>query len=138
GRLSQPSFLVDNAGTTMGFLIDVSHESVHRQNFAGAVEVCRSWSRHPGQTPIEVRDQQLRITCLPDEGTHASYVWRESIVGKASGSFVYIIGWCYRIGSAEQGPTPDDCREMLERERAGLPPITDDFSGNYAVVVYDA
>ena len=67
----------------------------------------------------------------------AAQVWSEGTAHSEPTACVYVLGWCYRIGSGADALEPDDNRRFVERHRQGLPPVGDDFSGNYVVVVYD-
>jgi hypothetical protein len=67
----------------------------------------------------------------------AARIWAEDGLDSESAATVYVLGWCYRIGSTSQAVEPEDCREFIERHRRGLPPVDDSFSGNYVVVVFD-
>ena len=68
----------------------------------------------------------------------AVQVWSEGPANSQPTACVYVLGWCYRIGSGADALEPDDHRRFVERHRQGLPPVDDDFSGNYVVVIYDA
>lgn len=84
-----------------------------------------------------VEDNACRIAYLESD---TSLVWGERSAEGSQLSLVYVLGWCYRIEAAEAanaGLTERDYREMIERTRNGLPPVSQDFSGNYVVLVYD-
>ena len=63
--------------------------------------------------------------------------WSERGVAEDE-SFVYLIGWCYRIGSPGRDVDDADLSRMLARHRAGQPPADEEISGNHLIVAYDA
>ena len=83
--------------------------------------------------PIGRMEMQIRI---PD-GDPAVRVWSEAGRLGPAASFVIVLGWCYRIGSAPS-PTNEDFLRMLTRHRAGDPPGDDETSGNFVILAYDA
>jgi asparagine synthetase B (glutamine-hydrolysing) len=66
----------------------------------------------------------------------AQHLWAEKEPSDQTGSFVYVAGWCYRVG-APGDLTATDYLEMLDRQRRGLAPCGEAISGTYVAVVYD-
>jgi hypothetical protein len=126
------------AVVTMSFLIAVFPNAVDSRRFDDALELHQSGlAQNSGRLVVNVATKSYRIVCLTYENGYASKMWREDS-SAASGSFVYILGWCYRIGSLGDWPNDRECQEMLHRQRNGLSPLDENYSGNYGVVVYDS
>jgi hypothetical protein len=122
----------------MGFLIAVFPNGVESRRFDDALKLHQSvMAQNSGRLVVNIETKSCRIVCLTYENKYASKVWREDGPA-ASGSFVYILGWCYRIGSLGDRANDRDCQEILHRQRKGLSPLDDNYSGNYIVVVYDS
>ena len=71
-------------------------------------------------------------------GDPDSILWREAGGSDGAPSFVFLLGWCYRIGSPGVRPTDSEFAQMLARHRDGHPPADEETSGNYLLVVFDA
>lgn len=91
----------------------------------------------PGSLAVLREDGLLMRFRLADRNPEYR-MWTEHGRVAAGESFVYVLGWCYRIGSTSADCTDDDLAGMLERHRSGRPPADDDISGNYVIVAYDA
>ncbi len=121
-----------------GFLISTfqsenGHDCCPSAPASGAV-----WRPENPNRLIDIWDGNCRITCLDQGNPRAGGFWTESESEEFKGSFISVLGWCYRISSAGEGIAGDEVREMMVRLRQGLPPIGEDFGGNFVVVAYDA
>jgi hypothetical protein len=117
----------------VGFLISTLRGEDNNRKFESALALRSLWNSCRRALLIDVQDEDCRIACL---GSEEAGVWVES-VQDCLASFVYVMGWCYRISSCGGSLGDSDYREILHRYRHGLPPISEDFSGNFAAVVFD-
>lgn len=98
---------------------------------------------HQGQTSdrdrtIELKTREFRMVRAARSSSIAQSFWAEEGRSDATPSFVYLLGWCYRIGSTHRSLSAEDFRDMLRRHRGGLPPCDEGLSGTYVAVVYDS
>lgn len=123
----------------MGFMIFVTPGPISATSFTAALDLHRAWPLESKRLlAAEVASEHCRIACLTYESGYASKIWRQTSAGTSSGSFVYICGWCYRIGSSGGWPDSLECETILQRQRQGLPPLDDSYSGNFVALVYDS
>jgi hypothetical protein len=126
----------------MGFALSSLAEGPARLSLRDLLPA--SVSKYSAESRLQtLRLGQCSAECLtaPDDSTTA--LWFEprsggpAESGASPGSFVYVSGWCYRIGATSDSLTQKDYEEILARHRKGLPPVPDDTSGSYVVVAYD-
>jgi hypothetical protein len=122
----------------MSFLIAVFNEPGESAKFDDALELHQSWPHHNKEFIVDIATKHYRIACLTYGQEYACKLWKEKGSDDSLGSFVYILGWCYRIGSSEDWPNNNECRDIFYRQRNGQVPLDESYSGNYVVVVYDS
>jgi hypothetical protein len=120
-----------------GFLIDVSLEPSSQSQFEAALALHHSCRLCVNKPLVEVRNERCRISCM-DTIDSAYHIWTERRHNNSNGSFVYILGWFYLIDSENGELTDNDFRQMLLRHCKGMPPVGDEFGGQYVVVVYNS
>ncbi len=122
----------------LGFFVMAGHSENGEARFASSFVADTLWDCDGEDKKIDVEGPGWHAVCLGDRGAACCRAWTEDEVPEYAGSFVYTLGWCYRMSSANNELTALDYREMLRRLRAGMPPASEDYSGNFAVVVFDA
>lgn len=122
----------------LGFLLSTYRGEESDRQFETALAIHPLWDRNHKGLLIDLCDETCRVACFGDTNQYACSVWIEHDLEDFQGSFVYILGWCYRIPSSSEHLTDIEYRGILDRHRRSLPPFDEDFSGNYAGVVYDA
>jgi len=122
---------------SVGFFVVASPKELNNDKMDSAFVGHTPWKQDGGEREIDLRGPNWRIVCLKDE-SGASTVWVEKERPDFRGAFVQIIGWCHRLSASSQSLSPQDYRQILERFRAGKPPLDDDFGGTFVAVVYDA
>jgi hypothetical protein len=85
-----------------------------------------------------IREEGLQMTFGVPEGDPEYRMWTERGRLAAGESFVFVLGWCYRIDSPSAVLSDSDLARFLERHRAGEAPADENVSGNYVIVAYDA
>jgi hypothetical protein len=119
----------------MQFLIDVPHSGGRPEDVFAPLGTLDRFGTQSGPA-VRLPLGRLEMTFqLPEDPSCRMWTSRDAAGGGSS--FVYVLGWCYRIGSAAVGLTDEHLSEMLTRHRAGLPPADDETSGNYIVIAYD-
>src|SRR5215472_16681074 len=125
------------ARMSVGFFVVAGPKELNNDKMDSAFVGHTPWKQDGGEREIDLRGPNWRIVCLKDE-SGASTVWVEKERPDFRGAFVQIIGWCHRLSASSQSLSPQDYRQILERFRAGKPPLDDDFGGTFVAVVYDA
>jgi hypothetical protein len=119
----------------MQFLIDVPHSGGRPEDvFAPLGDLDRFGTQSGPAVRLSLGRLEMTFQ-LPEDPS--CRMWKPRDAAGGGNSFVYVLGWCYRIGSAAVGLTDEHLSEMLTRHRAGLPPADDETSGNYIVIAYD-
>jgi hypothetical protein len=85
-----------------------------------------------------IREEGLQMTFGVPEGDPEYRMWTERGRLAAGESFVFVLGWCYRIDSSSPSLSDSDLTRFLERHRAGEAPADENVSGNYVIIAYDA
>jgi Asparagine synthase len=125
---------------SLGFFVTVSRSQRREDRIDSAFVAHTLWGRDGGTREIDLQGPNWRVICLKDCCSGASRIWRENEAGPPEfrGSWVLLLGWCYRISTFSESLSAEDYRHMLARFRAGNPPLSDDFGGHFVAVVCDA
>ena len=87
------------------------------------VEVAGRAVSEPYQDHRVLESGRVRMVCRVPARRLAAQVWSEGSAHSEPTACVYVLGWCYRIGSGAEALEPDDNRRFVERHRQGLPPV---------------
>jgi hypothetical protein len=123
---------------SVGFFVVVRPDELSRDKTDSAFVGNTPWELDGGEREVDIAGRNWRLICLKDRDSVGSTLWREKERPEFEGSFVKIMGWCYRISTCQASLSVEDYRQMLETVRAGKPPLDDDFGGNFVVLAYDA
>jgi len=122
----------------VGFFVAVSRGELSSERIDSAFVGHTPWGLDGGNREIDLLGRHWRVTCLEDRESGISSIWREKDWPDFLGSFVFLVGWCYRISALSESLSVDDYRELVDRFSADLPPVSDDFGGQFVAVVYDS
>lgn len=125
---------------SIGFFVAVSHSELSRERIDSAFVGHTLWVQDGINREIDLQKRNWCVICLKDRRSEASRCWKaeESDQPDFQGSFVFVLGWCYRISTFSEQLSADDYRQMVERFRSDLPPLSEDFGGQFVALVYDA
>lgn len=123
---------------SVGFFVVVGPAELARNKTESAFAGHTPWGQDGAQREIDLSGPNWRLVCLKDADSGASTFWVEKARPDFQGSFVQVLGWCYRISSSRDSLAVEDYRQMLDSFRAGQPPLNEDFGGNFVVLVHDA
>ncbi|HET8924017.1 MAG TPA: asparagine synthase-related protein [Candidatus Acidoferrum sp.] len=125
---------------SVGFFVAASRFGLSRERVNSAFVAHTMWDQDGGNKEIDIQERNWCVVCMKDSHSGASSCWKEKVGDGpgVQGSFVYLLGWCYRISTFSESLSADDYRRMVERFRANEPPLSDDFGGQFVALVYDA
>jgi asparagine synthetase B (glutamine-hydrolysing) len=121
-----------------GFFVTVSQTELHGERMDSSYISHTPWERDGAHRQIDLAGRGWRVVCLGKPGCESVALWSEKDRQDFLGSFVFILGWCYRISTSCTTLCADDYRRILERFSSGRPPLDGDFGGHFVAVVYDA
>ena len=123
---------------SVGFFVAASRTELSSERIDSAFVGHTPWDMDGGNREVDLQVRTWRVICLGDRNSGTSTLWTEKEREDYQGSFVLVMGWCYRISSSRDSLSIDEYRRMLERFRAGMPPLDCNFGGNFVAVCYDA
>ncbi|HTC61824.1 MAG TPA: asparagine synthase-related protein [Candidatus Saccharimonadales bacterium] len=123
---------------SVGFFVTVSAANFTGERYESAFISHTPWALDGGNRQIELRGRNFQVTCIGDNVSGTSSLWKETDQPEFRGSFVYILGWCYRISTSSACLCAADYREMIQRLYSDVPPLNSDFGGHYVAVIYDS
>jgi hypothetical protein len=122
----------------MQFLVDVMDASQRPDDNSRITEPFDSFGGASSGSVERLQAGGLQMHFRVAENDADCQLWTEGGRPRLAKSFVYVLGWCYRVGSSSASPTDGDFARMLARHRGGLPPADEEVSGNYLIAVYDS
>src|SRR5271166_3376394 len=122
---------------SVGFFAVLSPRGLDEGRVDSAFVAHTPWGRDGGDSEVDLQGANWRLICLKDT-SGASKFWREKERSDFLGSFVQVLGWCYKISSKRESLNADDYRQILERFRAGKSPLDGDYGGNFVLLAYDS
>jgi len=123
---------------SVGFFACASRNALSSERINSAFVGHTPWGGDGGNKEIELHGRNWHVVCLVDQSTESSTVWKDTERPDFQGSFVFLLGWCYRISSFYESLSVSDYCEMVARFRSDLPPLSDDFGGQFIALVFDA